>query len=106
MIKLHNDLNNGLKGIIYHNNDIVGVCENAEAFLDLLCQIKEEKSENYKMEVEVNISKDAKRTYVYHFTKDGRVVPSSYPGVTLWTDTLNKKLLYLYNFSISHDFKL
>ena len=105
-ITFNNDLDNGLKGIIYHNDDVIGSCDSAESFLDLLCQIKEQQLEGFKMEVEVPISHDAKRTYVYKITKDGRLIPSSYPGVTLWTDILNKKLLYLYNFSINHDFKL
>lgn len=106
MITLNNDLYNGLVGVIYCNDEVIGRCDSADAFLDLLCQIKKEQSNEYKMEVEVQISGNAKRTYVYHFTKDGNVVPSSYPGVMLWTDILNKKLLYLYNFAVSYDFKL
>lgn len=106
MITLNNDLYNGLKGVIYHKDEVVGFCDSADSFLDLLCQIKNEQSNDYKMEVEVKIADNAKRTYVYHFTKNGTVVPSSYPGVMLWTDILNKKLLYLYNFSVTHDFKL
>ena len=105
-ITFNNDLYNGLKGVIYYKDDIIGSCDSAESFLDLLCQIKEQKLDGIKMEVEVPISDDAKRTYVYHITNDGRLIPSSYPGVMLWTDIFNKKLLYLYNFSISHDFKL
>ena len=106
MITLNNDLYNGLKGIIYYKGEVIGSCDSADSFLDLLCQINKEQSDDYKMEVEIKIADDAKRTYVYHFTKDGNVVPSSYPGVMLWTDILNKKLLYLYNFTVSHEFKL
>lgn len=106
MIDVHNNLSKDLKGIIYHKNDIIGVCNSAESLLDIQCQIKKEKSEDYKMEVEVEIGEKYKKTYVYRFSKDGRLIPSSYPGVSLWTDDLNKKLLYLYNFSISYDFKL
>ena len=101
MIKSNSDLYNGLKGIVYLDNDVVGAIDSADKFLDLLCQIKEEQRDGYKMEVEVEVCDGVKRTYVYHFTKD-----ASYPGVMLWTDILNKKLLYLYNFSINHDFKI
>ncbi len=106
MVIVNDKLVKDLKGIIYHKNDVIGVCDNAETLLDLQCQIKEEQSDDYKMEVEVETSKNSKRTFVYRFTKEGKMIPSSYPGVTLWTDALNKKLLYLYNFSISHNFRL
>lgn len=106
MIKSNSDLYNGLKGIVYLGNDVVGAVDSADKFLDLLCQIKEEQRDGYKMEVEVEVCDGVKRTYVYHFTKDGRMIPASYPDVMLWTDILNKKLLYLYNFSINHDFKI
>ena len=106
MITIHDNIVNGLKGIIYHKNDVVGVCNSAEMLLDIQCQIKAEKCADYRMEVEVEISKGSKRTFVYRFTEDGRMIPSSYPGVTLWTDALNKKLLYLYNFSVKNDFKI
>lgn len=106
MITIHNDIMNGLKGIIYHKEDVIGVCGSAESLLDIQCQIKAEKCADYKMEVEVEIAKGSKRTYVYRFAEDGRMIPSSYPGVTLWIDELNKKLLYLYNFSVSNDFKI
>ena len=105
MITIHNNINSGLKGIIYHKDEPIGECNNVETFLDILCQIKKEQSDDYSMRVEVELSNDSKRTYVYHFTKNGKVVPSSYPGVYLWTDMMNKDLLYLYNFSISHDFE-
>ena len=109
MIKIDkNACGNGgsLKGVVFYGNDVIGIVDNASSFLDMLCQIKENKEEGYRMEVDIEVSKGVKRTYVYTFTKDGRMVPSSYPGVNLWTDMLNKKLLYLYNFSISHNFKL
>lgn len=106
MVKINNNLYKGLKGIIYHNEEIIGVIDNAASFLDMLCQIKNEQCANYKMEVEIEISNNVKRTYVYRFTKDGVMIPSSYPGVSLWTDLINKKLLYLYNFSINHSFSL
>ena len=105
-ISVNKDLYNGLKGIIFYKNEVIGYCDSADSFLDLLCQIKKEQSEDYRMEVEVKAPNNSKRTYVYRFTKDGRTVPSSYPGVMLWTDILNKKLLYLYNFSINHEFKM
>ena len=105
-ISLNNNLYNGLKGIIYYKDDIIGSCDSADTFLDFLCQIKRKQSSDFRMEVEVKVGENAKKTYVYHFTKDGRMIPSSYPGVLLWTDILNKKLLYLYNFSVNHDFKL
>jgi hypothetical protein len=57
------------------------------------------------MEVEVEIAKNSKRTFVYRFSKDGKTIPSSYPGVYLWTDLMNKNLLYLYNFSVNHEFR-
>ena len=106
MITIEDCSYNSLKGVIYHKNDVIGVCSNAETLLNILCQIKNEQSDDYRMEVDVEVSKGVKRTYTYKFTKDGKMIPSSYPGVTLWTDNLNKKLLYLYNFTISHDFKL
>lgn len=106
MVTIHNQARNGLKGIIYYKDEPIGVCESAETFLDFLCQVKAEESDDYKMEVEVNVTEDSKRTYVYRITKYGTTIPSSYPGVFLWTDLINKKLLYLYNFSISHDFKM
>lgn len=105
-IILNKDLYNGLKGIIFYKNEVIGYCDSADSFLDLLCQIKKEQSEDYKMEVEIKTSDNSKKTYIYRFTKDGRMIPSSYPGVMLWTDILNKKLLYLYNFSVNHEFKL
>jgi len=105
MIKVNNNINKGLKGIIYHNNDVIGVCDNVETFLDILCQIKKEQSDDYRMEVEVEIAKNSKRTFVYRFSKDGKIIPSSYPGVYLWTDLMNKNLLYLYNFSVNHEFR-
>lgn len=105
MIKVNNNINKGLKGIIYHNDDVIGVCDSVETFLDLLCQIKKEQSEDYRMEVEVEIAKNSKRTFVYRFSKDGKMIPSSYPGVYLWTDLMNKNLLYLYNFSVNHEFR-
>ena len=105
MVTIHNQADK-LKGIIYYKDEPIGVCENAETFLDFLCQVKKEQSEDYKLEVEVEIHTDVKRTYVYKITKDGSTIPSSYPGVYLWTDMINKKLLYLYNFSISHDYKI
>ena len=106
MVTLNKDLYNGLKGIIYHENEVIGVCESADVFLDLCSQIKAEQSDKYKMEVEVSISEGAKRTYVYHFTKNGTLVPLHYSGVDLWTDILNKRILHLYNFTVSHDFKI
>ena len=106
MITIHNNINNGLKGIIYYKDNAIGECNSAETFLDILCQIKAERSSDYRMEVEVEVAKGSKRTYVYRFLEDGRMIPSSYPGVVLWTDALNKKLLYLYNFSVSNDFKI
>ena len=105
MVSVHSNITKDLKGIIYHKDDVIGVCDNAETLLDIQCQIKEEQSEDYWMAVEVEINNNSKRTYVYHFTKDGKMIPSSYPNVILWTDMLNKKLLYLYNYTISHDFK-
>lgn len=105
MVSVRKNISNNLKGIIYHKDDVIGICDSAETLLDIQCQIKEEQSEDYKMEVEVEIGKNSKRTYVYRFTKDGKMIPSSYPNVILWTDALNKKLLYLYNYTISHDFK-
>lgn len=105
MITVNKNLYNGLRGIIFYKNEIIGVCDNEVTFLDILCQIKDEQSEDYKMEVEVEVSKGVKRTYTYRFSKDGKLIPSSYPGVLLWDDILNKKMLYLYNFSISHEFK-
>lgn len=105
-ISVNKDLYNGLKGVVYYKDEVIGCCDSADSFLDLLCQIKKEQSEDYRMEVEVKAPNNSKRTYVYRFTKDGRTIPSSYPGVMLWTDILNKKLLYLYNFSINHEFKM
>lgn len=104
MITIHNRINSGLKGIIYYKDEAIGECDSVETFLDILCQIKKEQSDDYSMKVEVETSDCSKRTYVYHFTKNGKVVPSSYPGVYLWTDMMNKDLLYLYDFSINHDF--
>ena len=104
MITINNEINKNLKGIIYHKETPIGECNSVETFLDILCQVKKEQSEDYSMKVEVEASKDTKRIYVYHFTKEGKVIPSSYPGVYLWTDMMNKDLLYLYNFSISHSF--
>ena len=106
MVTIHNQADKTLKGIIYYKDEPIGVCENAETFLDFLCQVKEEQSEDYKLEVEVEIDADVKRTYVYKISKNGSTIPASYPGVYLWTDMINKKLLYLYNFSISHDYKI
>ena len=104
MITIHNNINKSLKGVIYSKDEKIGECDNVETFLDILCQIKKEQSEDYSMKVEVEVSHDSKKTYVYHFTKNGVVVPSSYPGVYLWTDMVNKNLLYLYSFSINHNF--
>ena len=104
MITIQNGINSGLKGIIYYKDEPIGECNSVETFLDILCQIKKEQSDDYSMKVEVEVSHDSKRTYVYKFTSSGRVVPSSYPGVYLWTDMMNKNLLYLYNFSINHNF--
>ena len=104
MITIRNNINSNLKGIIYHNHEVVGECDNVETFLDVLCQIKKEQCDGYSMKVEVETSNNSKRTYIYKFTKDGKVIPSSYPGVYLWTDMMNKDLLYLYGFSIEHDF--
>lgn len=106
MIKVDNDIKEALKGIIYCKDDVIGVCDNVCTFLDILCQIKVEQCDDYRMEVEVPIDENSKRTYTYRFSKDGRLIPSSYPGVRLWTDELNSKLLFLYNFSVSHEFKL
>lgn len=103
MITIKGSQSNGRKGIIYHNKDVIGICTNAETLLDILCQIKKEKSDDYSMEVEVEIDENVKRTYVYKFTKEGKMIPASYPGVTLWSDDLNKKLLYLYNFSVTYE---
>jgi hypothetical protein len=105
MVTLNKDLYNGLKGIIYHENEVIGVCESADTFLDLCSQIKAEQSDKYKMEVEAKMANGAKRTYVYHFTKNGTLVPLHYSGVDLWTDILNERLLHLYNFEVRHDFK-
>ena len=106
MVTLSNQIDkNNLKGIIYYKEEPIGACDNAETFLDFLCQVKAEQSDDYKLEVEVELENGLKRTYVYRISKNGTTIPLSYPGVYLWTDTLNKKLLYLYNFSISHDFK-
>ena len=105
MVTVNKGLINGLKGIIYYKDEAIGVCNSAEALLDIQCQIKEEQSDDYKMEVEVEVAKNSKRTFVYRFTKDGNMIPSSYPGVYLWTDLMNKNLLYLYNFSVNHEFR-
>jgi len=105
MITINNNINSNLKGIIYYKDKAIGECSSVETFLDILCQIKKEQSEDYSMHVEINVSADSKRTYVYHFTKEGKVIPASYPGVYLWTDMMNKDLLYLYNFSINHEFE-
>ena len=91
MITIHNRINSGLKGIIYYKDEAIGECDSVETFLDILCQIKKEQSDDYSMKVEVETSDCSKRTYVYHFTKNGKVM-------------MNKDLLYLYDFSINHDF--
>jgi hypothetical protein len=106
MITVRNKINSCLKGIIYYKDEAIGECDCVETFLDILCQIKKEQSDDYSMRVEVETSNNSKRTYVYHFTKNGKVVPSSYPGVYLWTDMMNKDLLYLYNFSVNNDFTI
>lgn len=105
MITINNSQGNELRGIIYHKEEVVGVCTNAETFIDILCQIKNEQSDDYRMEVEVDVYDNVKRTYVYKFNKDGKMIPSSYPGVKLWIDDLNKKLLYLYNFVVTYENK-
>lgn len=101
MIEIENDKDKKLKGIIFHKNDIIGVCDNVETYLDILCQIKQEKSDDYRMEVDVKIDDNTKRTYVYRFSSNGKMIPLSYPGVKLWIDELDEKLLYLHNFSSS-----
>ena len=55
------------------------------------------------MEVEIEIAKDVKRTYVYKFTPEGKMIPSSYPNVSLWIDQLNSELLYLYGFKVNYE---
>lgn len=105
MVTIRNNIYSGLKGIIKYKDVIIGECCSAETFLDILCQIKKEQSEDYSMDVEVETSEGVKRTYTYHFTKNGKVIPLSYPGVYLWTDMLNQNLLYLYNFTMSHSFE-
>ena len=47
MVIVNDRLVKDLKGIIYHKNDVIGVCDNAETLLDLQCQIKEEQSDDY-----------------------------------------------------------
>lgn len=92
-----------LKGIIFKNDDIIGVVDNADSYLDLLCQIKEEGCDEYRMEVDVPLSNGDRRTYVYHFDKEGKMSPASYPNVRLWIDELNSKMLYLYNFTLNYN---
>jgi len=104
MINIDYNPNKGLIGKVFYKEEFIGTIDSAPAFLDMLCQIKAEQCEDYKMEVEVEVGKSMKRTYVYRITKNGTTIPSAYPGVQLWTDILNKKLLYLYNFSIDHSF--
>ncbi len=104
MITIRNKINSGIKGIIYFKDEAIGECDSAETFLDILCQIKKEQSDEYSMKVEVQVTEDSKRAYIYHFTKDGKVIPASYPGIYLWTDIMNQDLLYLYNFTINHSF--
>lgn len=105
MVTINNNIYKSLKGKIFHKDKEIGECDSAETFLDLLCQIKKEQSDEYSMHVEIDISDDTKKTYVYHFSKDGKVIPASYPGIYLWTDLLNQNLLYLYNFTMSHNFE-
>lgn len=104
MITINNRINSGLKGVIFYKDEPIGECDSVETFLDICCQIKKEQSDDYSMKVEVEIANDFKKVYTYHFNKNGNLIPASYPGVYLWTDMMNKDLLYLYNFSISHEF--
>jgi hypothetical protein len=106
MVSVNSDLTKGLVGIIYYKDEVIGKCDSAETLLDLQCQIKEQQIEGCRMEVEVEVAKNSHRIFIYKFSKDGVMIPSSYPGVTLWTDVLNKKLLYLYNFTANYSSKI
>ena len=87
-----------LKGIVFREDDVIGVIDNVESFLDFQCQVKNEQAEGYRMEVDVPMSNGVRKTFTYQFDKNGKMTPSSYPGVRLWDDVLNEKLLYLHNF--------
>lgn len=97
------NINNGtstkrLKGVIFHEDDVIGVIDNVIAFFDVRCQIKNEASDKYRMEVDIPLTNGDRRTYIYRFDKDGKMHPSAYPNVRLWDDELNDKLLYLHSF--------
>lgn len=99
MIKIENTTETKrLKGIIFHEDELVGVIDNVISFLDMRCKIKAEGSDKYRMEVEVPMTNGDRRTYSYRFDKDGKMSPMSYPNVRLWDDELNDKLLFLSNF--------
>ena len=103
MVKVDNNLSKNLKGLLFKGETFVGEIDNAHTFINVLCQIKSEKESDYRMEVEIEIAKDVRRTYVYKFTPEGKMIPSSYPNVSLWIDQLNSELLYLYGFKVNFE---
>lgn len=95
MIKINNKIGNNINCEILHKGKPIGKCDNILSFYDILCQVKKEKSNDYQILVKTKIKNGYEKEYIFKINSEGKLSPSSYPNVKLWTDMLDKQLLYL-----------
>lgn len=105
MIQIHNDIDKQIEVTLHHGQEVVGVCTNALAFLDMLCQIKEQGDNHYSISTKTTLPNGDIRTVTYKIDEHGRLSPVAHKNVTLWTDILTTQMLYLYGFKSDFFYK-
>lgn len=95
MVRINNDIGNSIKCSILYKDEFIGECTNILSFYDILCQIKNEKSNDYKISIKNKLPNGDIREHIYKVNQNGRLSPLSLPNVMLWDDIFNKQLLYL-----------
>ena len=98
MIQIKNDIGKEFSCDVYHGENKIGVCTDALAFYDLLCQVKNEQAEGYYIVVKCKLENGDIRKCKLEITKDGRIHPMSKKGVRLWNTILEEQLLFLHGF--------
>lgn len=98
MIQIHNNIDEHIEVTFYHGDDVIGTCHNALAFLDALCQIKEQGDNHYSISTKATLPNGDIRTVKFNIDERGRLSPAIHKHVTLWNDILTTQLLYLYGF--------
>ena len=95
MIKINNNIGDGIDCSILYKGTSFVKCNILLAFYDALCQIKNEKSNDYQMMVKAKLPNGDVRDYIYKISADGKLTPSMFPNVRLWNDIFDSQLLFL-----------